>query len=744
MQRYISYYLSANKELFGIVNPDKELELLSSYKDELGQTHAKFQQKINNVKIFKGQLIVHFQEDGKIIGVNGKYYPTLKFNDIPNITENEAMNLAKNFLQNYSLSNVQTELLLIERNLSFYLCYAVKVPSKFYPNMKVYVNAENGEIIYKDDGIRFDGPITGSGIDLKGQMRAVPLYILGHAYLINTTLPMYIPPVDSLKGIITVYDAKNDTSGNGYQSAELIYDPNGDGIFNDNENQKAAISAYLFVQDAYNFFKTNFNRNSYDDAGHSMINVVHYKQSYNNAFWNGASMTYGDGDNEQFSNLAGAYDVIVHELTHAVTERTANLIYENQPGALNESMSDCFASVADSSSWLIGEEVYTPSIANDALRNMLNPHNNAASQTTGWQPEHMNEFVMLQNTEEEDHGGVHVNSGIPNRAFALTAESLSRKKAGKIWYRALTTYLTNNSSFSDARNACINSAKDLYGDNSNEMNVVKNAFETVGITGTGNIQTIDLVYDDGNPTTYVYEESGNYELAVKFSIPSPNVTLTKCQIYISGEVKQGGNGGFSLVLYSAGNDGYPYQYLINPYDYVPQAIGWQLFDITGLILNTDFFVSVKYNNFSSPAIGATLPPGNNRAYEFNGVNWSLLEYPSNYTLFMRATVQTTTGIHEISNEIPEKFEVFQNYPNPFNPSTSISYNLPKNEFVTLAIYNINGEKIAELVNAHQNPGSYTVTWNGKNNSGDNVSSGVYFYEINTGEMKIQKKMLLVK
>ncbi|MFA6979185.1 MAG: M4 family metallopeptidase [Ignavibacteriaceae bacterium] len=738
-------FLTENKELFGLQDPTNELNLLTTTSDELGQTHLKFQQKYENVILFRGQLIVHISGDGKVIGVNGKYYPTLTFNTKPNILPDQAVVVAKKFLERFDFVGENTELVLMERGINFYLAYAVKLPSKFMPNMVVYVDAKSGEVIYNDDGIRYDGPQVGTGVDLKGQTKQINTYLYGGAYyMVNTTLPMYVAPFDSLKGVVSVYDAKNDTSGNGYNSAALISDPNNDNNFNDNVNLKAAVSTHLFVRDAYNFYKNHYNRNSYDNAGHSMINVVHYKDKYNNAFWNGAAMTYGDGDDIEFSNLAGAYDVIVHELTHAVTERTANLIYENQQGALNESISDCFASLADSANWLIGEEVYTPNTANDALRNMLQPHNNAATGSNSWQPEHMNEFVTLPNTVEGDNGGVHINSGIPNRAFALTAEAITRWKAGQIWYRALTTYLTNNSNFNDARVACINAAKDLYGNNSTEMNAVKTSFEAVGITESTGGQTVELIYDDGTPTTVVYEMDANWELAVKFTPPTNNVNITKCQVYISGDNTFFGNASFALKMYNSGNNGLPGQSLIDPYTYIPPVAGWQVFNITGVSVPGDFFVSVKYDGINSPLIGAALPPGNGRAYESNGSTWVKLTSPNDFTMYMRATIQTPTGVVEISTQVPDKFEVFQNYPNPFNPSTSIAYTLPKSELVNLSVYDLSGRKISELVNNDQNPGTYEVTWNGKNSRGENTSSGIYFYQLNAGTYKSVKKMILIR
>ena len=306
-------FLTQNKELFGLNNPASELKLISSFTDDLNQIHLKFQQMYENVIIYKGQIIVHISSDGRIIGVNGKYYPTPEFNTKPDITSLQAISAASGYMGAYKYNTPGTELFLLERGINFYLAYAVKLPSKDTPNMVIYIDASSGKIIYKDDGIRYDGPQVGTGIDLKNQTKQINTYLLsGKYYLVNAALPMYVPPFDSLKGVIDVYDAMNDTSGGGYNSAVLITDPNNDNNFNDNTRLKAAVSAHLYVRDAYLFYKSHFNRTSFDNAGHSMINVVHYMQSYNNAFWNGVCMSYGDGDNVKFSNLAGAFDVIVH------------------------------------------------------------------------------------------------------------------------------------------------------------------------------------------------------------------------------------------------------------------------------------------------------------------------------------------------------------------------------------------------------------------------------------------------
>lgn len=237
------------------------------------------------------------------------------------------------------------------------------------------------------------------------------------------------------------------------------------------KGKKAAVDAHYYAGEVFDYYYDTFGRVSYDNQGADIRSTVHYGSNYNNAAWTGNQMIYGDGDGSTFTYLSGADDIVAHELTHAVTDTTAELVYENQSGALNESFSDVFGFFVDSEDWLMGEDVYTPGTSGDALRSLSNP--NAYNQ-----PDHMDEYRNLPNTESGDWGGVHINSGIPNKAAYYTINSIGISKAEDIYYRALTVYLTPSSNFSSARQALIQSAQDLYG--SQAANAVSNAWSNVG------------------------------------------------------------------------------------------------------------------------------------------------------------------------------------------------------------------------------------------------------------------------
>lgn len=257
-------------------------------------------------------------------------------------------------------------------------------------------------------------------------------------------------------------------------------------------SDKDAINAYNGLGDTYNFYKSVYNRNSIDNRGMRLDATVHYGSSYDNAFWNGSQMVFGDGDGLIFNDFTICLDVIGHELTHGVTQHECNLTYQGQSGALNESMSDVFGSLikqyklgqtADNADWLIGDGLL---VHGGALRSMKAPgtaYTNDPTIGSDPQPADMNGYMKT----DDDNGGVHLNSGIPNHAFYLAAVALGGHawdQAGKIWYHALPT-LPENSTFQQAADLFHQAAVGLYGTNSNQASAVGDAWAQVGLPPTG-------------------------------------------------------------------------------------------------------------------------------------------------------------------------------------------------------------------------------------------------------------------
>lgn len=254
----------------------------------------------------------------------------------------------------------------------------------------------------------------------------------------------------------------------------------------------AVDEAYDGLGATYDLFWDVYERNSIDDEGMPMDATVHFGEDYNNAFWNGERMVFGDGDGELFNRFTISIDVMGHELTHGVTEDEAQLVYFFQPGALNESMSDVFGSLvkqyvlkqtADEADWLIGAGLFTANVNGVALRSMKAPGTAYDDPVIGKdpQPAHMTDFVYTFS----DNGGVHINSGIPNHAFYLVATQLGGyawEKAGHIWYEALRDpKLKRNWGFRRFARLTIANAGRLYGEGSSEQTAVRYGWSQVGI-----------------------------------------------------------------------------------------------------------------------------------------------------------------------------------------------------------------------------------------------------------------------
>ena len=242
----------------------------------------------------------------------------------------------------------------------------------------------------------------------------------------------------------------------------------------------------------YSMFWDAFDRDSIDDEGMHLQGVVHYGERYANAFWDGHRMVFGDGDGEFFNRFTAAVDVIGHELAHGVTEDESGLVYMGQPGALNESMSDVFGAMvkqfslkqkAEDADWLIGAGLFTSKVKGKALRSMKDPGTAYDDKVLGKdpQPAHMKDYVETT----ADNGGVHINSGIPNRAFYLASIALggfSWERAGRIWYEALRdSRLKPSTSFRPFARLTVDVAARLYGRGSEEALAVEDGWSQVGI-----------------------------------------------------------------------------------------------------------------------------------------------------------------------------------------------------------------------------------------------------------------------
>ncbi len=490
-------FLSSLKSVLNISNPSEEFKVEKSLSDKLGMTHIKFQQMYRGVEVWAKELIVHMDSRGNIVSVNGDFEPTpSSVTDLNGkLSGSAAVGYAlKEFKSKSAMNSLPLKLEKIlnyygptakkviwyDKNQAPHLVWLVEVRSGLSQDWYYFIDAQNGSVLNSYNNVCLDGTSTASGVDLNGVTRNFNTYLVGSTYyMIDATEPMFNSAQSSIPdnpvGAIVNWNLNNqDLSSN----SQIYSVTSSDNQWSD----PSAVSAFYNANVTYNYYRTVHNRNSIDNKGMTIYSIIHVTQDgqpMDNAFWSGQVMCYGDGDT-YFKPLAGGLDVASHEMTHGVTQYTSNLVYQDQSGALNESMSDCMASLVDSTNWQIGEQVVKDfnAFPTGALRDMSDPHNGGVAGDPCWQPAVMSEYV---NTTQ-DNGGVHINSGIPNHAFYYVAAAIGHYKTGLIWYRAETTYLTRSAQFVDERIATEKAATDIFGSGSNELQAVQTAWDNVGIT----------------------------------------------------------------------------------------------------------------------------------------------------------------------------------------------------------------------------------------------------------------------
>lgn len=503
--------LNELKALFKMNNPLTELRLKSANKDSEQRSHIRYQQLHNGIPVFGRELIVH-TEDNRVYAINGHVEPSetqYGFANEPQVALiSEADAIAKalaamGWQQQSNYEVTQQPALVYFRDTDsdatikpLILVYELKLQLGLDRHRHFLVDARNGTIV-KDYSLIHHEMVAGSGVDYSGRQHNFPVWrepTNNRFYLLDPTRPENLGTEEPVtKGIEKSGDLFILDANNSRNALYYVTNNTADNSSAANSWNPAGVSAYLNTIGVADYFKDTFGRKSFDDNNGNLQVIYHYPNAdgtpMNNAFWNGWAMVYGDGDGEIFTNLTNCFDVAVHEMSHGVIGTSANLIYENQSGALNESFADTFAMFRDNDDLTIGENCTAH--APGYLRHYAHPASGLSAQ-----PEHMNDYQNLPNTPQGDHGGVHTNSGIPNRAAYLVMRGLTDEGLGKsigkiaaeqIYYHALVNYLTPTSVFLDARRALIQSARDYCSANTDICNqeeavtAIKTAYDTVGI-----------------------------------------------------------------------------------------------------------------------------------------------------------------------------------------------------------------------------------------------------------------------
>ncbi|OJT20212.1 peptidase M4 [Archangium sp. Cb G35] len=411
--------------------------------DAQGHQHLRFQQTKNGLRVVGGELVMHVDAAGNVYAANGS---------------------ARDGSNASSVAKVSPE--------------AAEVAAVENTTARIAAT-QSAELVY----LRSEGssePRLAYEVRLKGERDGMPVHDLVYVDAQRGGILLVNPLIhDALNR--RVYSANNGSTTPGTLKRSEGQAPIGDAHVDMN---------YDMLGTTYNCYQTLFGRDSYDNAGATLISTVHYGSNYVNAYWDGTQMVYGDGNNSDSIELGKDLDVTVHELTHAVTDTESDLIYSGESGGLNESMSDIFAGVCESwtRNWavdadvfMIGEDIWTPGTPNDALRYMDDP---------------AKDDVSLDFYGDYSSGvDVHYSSGISNLVFSLLSKggvhprgkstnvvpAIGPEKAGRIFYKANTDLFTASTTFEQAKTYTLQAAEALYGAGSAEASAVNEAWKAVGV-----------------------------------------------------------------------------------------------------------------------------------------------------------------------------------------------------------------------------------------------------------------------
>ena len=490
-------FLTEHKDVFGMEDPTAELTSTGEDTDDYGWRHANFQQHVGGVPIYGGAVLAHYDTSGALRSVGAHYVRSARKVDVnPKITTQEALAIAvRDWKANFQATLDENKDFARAPDITLYiydtegkaaLAWFVQVnvessdthdPAK----LAYWVEAKTGAIIHKYNGLETAAPghiltpTTGTGTDVNSRVRTMD---------IDTTGATAFTLVDSVrpKGKVTTYNLNGGTTGSGTViSATAATGP----------WDSSGVGAHYYSEMVWEYFKQIHNRDSFDNAGMAMKNRVHYSKNWANASWDGTYMNYGDGDGKQLKNLTGGFDVIAHELSHGVTERTSKLAYSNQAGGLNEGMSDIFGNLAEH--WL------EPNYSTDIMKNpnlavgeaigVTKPlrYMCAPKQGLSAQRESFTEFMAADDP--------HLSSGIPNYAWCLmtiggkhtngttVSSGIGWDKSAKVWYLTETKYLASmvNATFAQAAKANSDAANEL-GLTQNEKNIIQCGWIAVKVT----------------------------------------------------------------------------------------------------------------------------------------------------------------------------------------------------------------------------------------------------------------------
>jgi len=494
-------FLRKRAALLKLGDPDAELALQRTQRDALGRTQLRFGQRHDSLRVWPAEVIVHLDPSGDVDAMDGASVETpTALGTTPTVAANAAVVAARAQIAGAADAQIGTPELLIYTGSGFpRLAWKVFVPATLQDQWWVIVDAHAGAVLDAWNTAQ-DVDFLGTGTDALGAGQSIHVWkeSEGNFFLVDTNKAMFNaagsnpPDPDTTHGGIVVLDAGNQPPNSNPQQLPTLFHlksatgtnpwlPQGT---SSGPSVGDGVSALVNLSRVYDYFLGVHGRNSLDDAGGTLIGVVRLGLNFPNAFFLSENNIMAFGDAQKY---AGALDVVAHELTHGVTHHSANLIYKDESGALNEAFSDIFGEMVEAHvagaatpDWLVG----SPPALSTPARNMQNP--GSISTSFGPYPSKYSQRIRTS----EDNGGVHLNSSIVNHAFYQLVQGLpnaiGRQKAQAIFYRALTAHLTASANFVDARLAAVTSAQELStlpvtGITAADVQAVRDAFTAVEV-----------------------------------------------------------------------------------------------------------------------------------------------------------------------------------------------------------------------------------------------------------------------
>lgn len=474
-------YLDEHALEWGIRDAGEEFQLNQVIRDETGYFHVRVDQVYNGIHVLGKQLVVHMNNNGEPYSATGAYLAGITASANPKLTGLEALEKArKHFPGKWKHDD---SLVLYQKGAEVILVHRVELENDEGPKRIVaLIDAATGELVMSYDDLKSSKPGQGSPEIGTGNS----LYSGTVSITTGRDDAGLFSMLDAIRGGLQTRDLKDKSGGKGVilTDADNIW-----GDFTRYDRATAGVDAHFGAEMTWDYYLNVHGRNGIFNDGKGTVSRVHFRSNYSNAFWRDSCkcVTYGDGDGILFSPLV-SIEIAGHEMTHGVTAATADLIYRDESGGLNEAMSDIFGTMIEyyasthgavkDPNYLIGEDVFTPGTPGDALRYMDNPTMDGRSIDTY--------------ANYSDGINVHYSSGIANNAFYLLAEGgthrlggtvagIGREKAEKIFYLALTGYMINDETFSQARADTIRAATQLYGAGGEEVASLEQAWSAVGV-----------------------------------------------------------------------------------------------------------------------------------------------------------------------------------------------------------------------------------------------------------------------